>query len=667
MKTIVPRVLILICCISLQVVVIAQRKTAGPVILITNCTLTDVINKQVMKHKNILIKAGRIVSITNTIPKLKERVTRIDGTGFVALPGFINTHTHLWQHVAKSAFPKGKLQEWVKIYRIIHCLDPGELYKVVTAACKEALLSGITTVSDYASLGFNDYGFDVNARAIRDAGIDGVLVWNNPSVFLPDSIKKMEIIKRQQHFGKSFTIWMGPGAMSFYPIPQVYSGIVLAKQLNMPVTEHIMENMQEQRSFYDTTQWYFNKYGTQLQPDDRKMLEELLHMRKPSMVDGFENTVRDAKMLLVVDSLLRATGVDELLSETEKEKLNALPAERLISQVPLYEYFDVLRNFLAIHAVWLQSTDFETGKKFNMSVSHNPESNLYLSSGIAPVYEYLQAGIPVTLGTDGAASNDGINFFSAMKAMWNMYKVRLLNTTVSGKLDEWAILQAATINGAKALQMDCVTGSLDVGKQADIVLVSTRELGMSPFEASRLIPLLIYSADTRNVKYVISNGKLVVNNGKLAGEQEAKLSADLTAIGAAGWKRVETGKLWNATYNLTKQQVPAYWYKFRSIRTPDSVHVIIRNNSGTTLQLSVVASAATFGGGQPVVAAKEVLDRFPLQQDPHSFKEPITLLNRDQVEIIKPGGGYKIQITHNGNVINKTTKAGQLLLLAEKK
>lgn len=665
MRTRRPLMLILMICVCLNDHTIAQGNQETSLILIRNCTVTDVVNKKVTVRKNILIKGRQIVSITDKVPIVKAHTT-IDGSGLVALPGFVNTHTHLWQHIAKAAYPKGNLQEWVRIYRIIHSLDSVELYKVVKAACKEALLSGITTVSDYASLSFNDYGFGANARAIKDAGIDGVLVWNNPSFFLPDSIKKKEIIRQQKALGKQFPIWMGPGAMSFYPISQVYAGILIATQLNMPITEHVMENMQEQRSFYDTTRWYYNTYAEQLSSKDKEMLARLLHMKRPSPVDGFENISRDAKLILQVDSLQKSQNYPQLLSESDRAKLSSFSKERLISQIPLYEYFNVLQNFLAIHAVWLQAEDIAIAGKYMMSVSHNPESNLYLSSGMAPMYEYLHEGMLVTLGTDGAASNDGINFFSAMKAMWNMYKIRLLNANISGKLDEWEILRAATINGAKALGMDAKTGSIEVGKEADILLVSTRDLGMSPFNISRLIALLVYSADTRNVKHVISNGKLMVNNGRLIGTKEIKLSEELTTIASAGEKRMESGKLWTRTYSLTQQSVPDYWFKYRSIRISDSVYVTIKNNTHKQLRISIMTSAATFGGGQPVVASQEVKDRFPLNQDPFSFSESITILNGEEIQVVKTRGNYNIQITHNGNIKKKVTKSGQLLVLAEK-
>jgi 5-methylthioadenosine/S-adenosylhomocysteine deaminase len=75
---------------------------------------------------------------------------------------------------------------------------------------------------------------------------------------------------------------------------------------------------------------------------------------------------------------------------------------------------------------------------------------------------------------------------------------------MSGKINNWDTLRAATINGARALKMEGKTGSVMEGKSADIVLLSTDELGMSPLRENNLVPLLIYSGNTQNVKYVLS-------------------------------------------------------------------------------------------------------------------------------------------------------------------
>ena len=158
-------------------------------LLIYNTTVIDVVNKQILTNKNIGIINGKISSIINSSFSINDILDTaneiIDGSYYIVLPGFINTHTHLWQHISKSSAPKEPLQTWLQIYEPIYYLTKDELSDVVLAASCEALLSGITTISDYAS-SYNDYGFETNAESISKAGLNGILVWDNPSVFLYD-------------------------------------------------------------------------------------------------------------------------------------------------------------------------------------------------------------------------------------------------------------------------------------------------------------------------------------------------------------------------------------------------------------------------------------------------------------------------------------------------
>lgn len=636
-------------------------------ILIRNTTVVDVIHRQLLFHKNIAIKNGHITALTDTIMKIfSKRI--IDGSHYISLPGFIDTHTHLWQHICKSCYPKESLQTWIRIYNTIHYLGPDQLYQVVLAASNEALLSGITTVSDYASLSFNDYGFETNARAIYDAGLGGVLVYNNPSVFLPDSIKIREIPLLQQKFRKRFSIWMGYGSLSFYSIPQVYSGIVIGHKLKMNFTEHTMENNKEQRDLYDATQNYYTRYKDLLEPDDRRFLENLLKLKRPSNIDAYEQLIRLKEQIMDVDTALQAIN-DTLykpLTEQEKERLGSLKPERLVSPLILLDYLKGLKDFVAIHSVWQQKEDLDIMVKNHISVSHNPESNLYLSSGIAPVNDYMKSNIIVSLGTDGAASNDGINMFSAMREMWNGYKIKLMNIEISKNIDDWNILQSATINGAIALKIDSLTGSLNVGKEADISLISTDELGMSPIRPDKLISLLIYSASPRNVKYVISDGRIVVENGHLSNASEAKLAINLTRIAAYVDSKIKSGKIWSATFKLNHQLFKDYWYKYRSIRLADSVNLMVTNNFMQPVKVTVISSGAVFGGGTPTVVDQDISARFPEEKYPKSFKEQFILKSDESIHIVKNHKTYNYQITTSSEKLERSTGSGQFLLLVEK-
>ena len=129
----------------------------------------------------------------------------------------MNTHTHLWQHLAKGYYPNGNLQEWVRIYRLAHYLEEEELYQATLAAAGEGLLSGITTVADFASVNFSDYSLDATGRALTDAAMGGALIYWNPCGFLPHPVKKKKIIGLQDRF-PNLDFWMGHGPFSLFPL-----------------------------------------------------------------------------------------------------------------------------------------------------------------------------------------------------------------------------------------------------------------------------------------------------------------------------------------------------------------------------------------------------------------------------------------------------------------
>ena len=198
------------------------------------------------------------------------------------------------------------------------------------------------------------------------------------------------------------------------------------------------------------------------------------------------------------------------LAETESEvrtlrqRYGRTPVEHL-------ENVGVLApNVLACHCVQLSATDIERLQRYDVKVSHNPESNMKLASGIAPVPELIAAGVCVGIGTDGAASNNNLDLFLEMDSAAKLHKVHRLDPTL---LDAQTVLRMATIEGAKALGIGARTGSLEAGKQADIILIDTRRPHLTPLyhPASQLV----YAARGSDVTTVMINGRLVMENGRI--------------------------------------------------------------------------------------------------------------------------------------------------------
>ncbi len=165
---------------------------------------------------------------------------------------------------------------------------------------------------------------------------------------------------------------------------------------------------------------------------------------------------------------------------------------------------------LLVHAVWTDRADVEHIAKTAAAISHNPESNMKLGAGIAPVPGYLAAGITVGLGTDGCASNNNLDLFQEMDTAAKLHKVNTLDPTV---MDARTVIRMATSAGARAIGLGDVTGSLEVGKQADIIIVGTEKPHMTPLyhPASQIV----YAAKASDVRTVMVGGKVIMGEGKI--------------------------------------------------------------------------------------------------------------------------------------------------------
>lgn len=160
------------------------------------------------------------------------------------------------------------------------------------------------------------------------------------------------------------------------------------------------------------------------------------------------------------------------------------------------------------HCVHMEETDFEILKKRGIYVVTNPASNLKLASGIAPVQRFLKEGIPVAIGTDGAASNNCLDMFREMFLVTGLQKV-VCDDPEAVPADE--VLKMATVNGALAMGLtDCDV--LDTGKKADLILIDLTQPNMQPLQ--NIEKNLVYSGSKQNVKMTMVGGKILYENGE---------------------------------------------------------------------------------------------------------------------------------------------------------
>jgi 5-methylthioadenosine/S-adenosylhomocysteine deaminase len=202
------------------------------------------------------------------------------------------------------------------------------------------------------------------------------------------------------------------------------------------------------------------------------------------------------------------TGIHIHVSET-KEEVESFVKDKGMRP---FEYLDAIgflgENILAAHAVHVSKKEIELMRKRGVKVAHNPVSNMKLAAGIAPVAEYARAGITVSLGTDGAASNNTLDLFEEMKTCALLQKI---TTRDASALPAHEVLEFATIGAARALGLDKEIGSLEVGKRGDVIIIDMQKPHLRPM--SNPISHLVYAARGSDVSTVIVDGKVIMHDG----------------------------------------------------------------------------------------------------------------------------------------------------------
>lgn len=193
------------------------------------------------------------------------------------------------------------------------------------------------------------------------------------------------------------------------------------------------------------------------------------------------------------------------LSESEKEIEESIKKHGKSPIAHVHSLGLFKHHVLAAHCVYLMPGDIQLLGEENIYVAHNPLSNLKLGNGIAPIHEMKEAGVNIVLGTDSSCSNNNLNLFEEMKMASLLAKGKTTDSTV---LSAFETLQMATINGAKALNLEESIGVLKVGGKADLIMINMDQPHWYPHQ--NLISSLVYSSHGSDVETVIINGKVVM-------------------------------------------------------------------------------------------------------------------------------------------------------------
>jgi cytosine/adenosine deaminase-related metal-dependent hydrolase len=392
------------------------------------------------------------IGATNELPSAADRV--IDARGMVVLPGFVNTHHHLYQTLTRAlpAAQDADLFHWLKtLYPIWAELTPDAVYTSALVGLAELVLTGCTTAADHLYLFPNGSKLDDEIRAAREIGI------------------RFHPTRGSMSLGES------QGGL---PPDRVCDSADAILRDSRRVIE----------TFHD--------------PKPYSMCRVSLAPCSPFSVT--QDLMRESARLARAYQVHLHTHLAETRDEEDfcLQKFGKRP-------VDYAEYLEWMGNDVWFaHSVWVNDAEIARYAKFGVGIAHCPSSNMRLASGIAPIVKMLRAGVKVGLGVDGSASNDSSHIIAESRQAMLLQRVGGDPRALTAR----QALELGTLGGARVLGRDDI-GALESGKAADFIAIKLERLDFAG-ALHDPVAALVFCTPPR-VDWSVINGRVVVADGEL--------------------------------------------------------------------------------------------------------------------------------------------------------
>ncbi len=435
-------------------------------------------NRERISNAWVLIADQQIAEVGSHSGPVPEADAVIDLSGYVVLPGMINTHHHLFQSLLRNlpVLQDVALFDWLYyMYLLMSEVSDEDQYVAAQVNHAELLLSGCTTTADHAYLKVNDMQFDTSVKAARDMGI-------------------------RFHLARgSFSIGQSQGGLP---------------------PDHIVED--EEDILADTErliQAYHN-------PDPYAM----------TRVDNAPCSPFSVSLSLMKRSIALArryqVGNHTHFAESPDDERYVQETYGMRSVELAQELGWVGPDVWFAHGVTMNASDIDIMGRTQTAVAHCPNSNMYTAAGCCPVKKLLQAGATVGVGVDGSAANNASNMIDEVRNMLLLQRVFY----GADALSPTQALEIATLGGARLLRRPDL-GSIEAGKAADLIGVRYERLAYAGGIHDPLAGLVL--CDTGHVDFSMVNGEIRVRDARLVGCDVGELTRTLNRLSQALIARVE--------------------------------------------------------------------------------------------------------------------------------